>query len=420
MYDVSVYTDVHLSKSVNTALKELLQRYHELQDCEDGVLVHSKEGVVVHTNFQTIFRLKPRNELQAALHQHVMTHAVKAEQIVPGAFDSCLRILLNPTTVDANVAGHQNILSHPLPTLSELRRLVTKYVPHNVNAMISGMIVDALDLAGFAGKIIVERSSSGANLEHVSGYSFPLRPAIPVGLGVHIEPRILCVDGIIESVAEAHSLFEQIAESKQVCLLFVRGMNDEVKHTIKVNHDRGLMKVIPFIVRFDFDGINTLVDLATVSGNDVVSSHRGDLISAIKLHDHKTVDRVDVSQKGVVIYNRGTRASVARHVSTLSAKRDDVNEHLADLLEQRIRTLISNTVFLRIPDDMNFVITSQAIDYALRAVRSAIDYGISYDDEIPVPSIVKPVSEHYARKCIQALIDLAAAITLEDQTVRAS
>jgi hypothetical protein len=112
-----------------------------------------------------------------------------------------------------------------------------------------------------------------------------------------------------------------------------------------------------------------------------------------------------------MIYNKKTRFSVAKHVSTLSQKRFDVNEHLSDMLENRIRTLISNVVFLRIPDDMNFVITSQAIDYALRAVRSAIDYGIIYENDTPILSIVEPVVQYYLNKCIQSLSDLGAAIT---------
>jgi hypothetical protein len=189
------------------------------------------------------------------------------------------------------------------------------------------------------------------NVEHVTGYSFPLNVAIQSPDHDYIDPKVICIDGFIESVAEVNGLFEQIAESKQFCFLFVRGMSDEVKHTIKVNFDRGLMKIIPYVVRFDFDGINTLVDLATICGNDVISSHRGDLISAIKISEHKNVDRIDVSQKNVVIYNRSTRGSVARHVSNLSAKRFDVNPHLSDMLEQRIRTLVNNTVFLRIPND---------------------------------------------------------------------
>lgn len=409
---MNVYTHVHLADEVAEALKKLLKKYSDLQS-SPATLVSTVNGVLVHTNFQTIFKLKSLSALENALHHHIMAHAVKAETIVPGGFDNCLRILVDQKSDIAPTHIDQSILRYPLPNLSDLRKVIERYVQPNVPKHIAGMVVDAVDLAGFSGKIVIEKTGNKPSVEHVAGYSFSLNPAINVSHGTTIiEPRIVCIDGIIESVAEVHHLFEQVAESNQVCLLFVRGMADDVKHTIKVNFDRGKMKIVPFIVRFDFDGINTLVDIATVSGNDVVSSHRGDLISAVALHEHRSVERVDVANNSVIIFNRSTVGAVSVHLTNLLAKRSEANEHLVDMIDQRIKSLASNTVFIRLPDDMNYVVSSQAIDYALRAIKSSMSYGVTHDDQGRIePSIVKIVAEKFARSCYNSLHSLGATIT---------
>jgi hypothetical protein len=410
-----VYTTAHNETELVETLRDLTRKYAELTKCS-SVLTKTPEGTLVHTSLQAIFKLKTTTNLQALVHRHVMAHALKAELAVPGGFDDCLRRLIDSTTMDNHLPEQGTFLGHFSPFLCDLQRLVARYVPDSVKSWVPGLVVDALDLAGRGGKIIVEKTPlTRPHIEQSPGHTFVLRPLIPVGLGTHLGPRLVCVDGHIESVAEAHALFEQVASSKQTCLLFVRGMSDEVRHTIKVNHDRGTMSLIPFIVRFDFEGVNTLVDLAVVAGNDVVSSNRGDLIQAIKLSEHRTVDKVIVTGKNLTIFNPSTKASVASHVASLVSRRDQANEHTSDFFDARIRSMVPGTVTIRIPEGMNYVTISQAIDHSLRAVRSVMDHGLTYDENgEPIPAILSYVGTKFAGLCRDSMKSLGAAITSVD------
>lgn len=275
------------------------------------------------------------------------------------------------------------------------------------------MVEDALDLAGFSGKIIIERTQSMPHLEHVSGYTFKLKPMIEMPVKTILnDVRIVCLDGHLEDVSEAHHLFEQIAESQQPCALFVRELSNEVKHTIKVNYDRGTMRVIPFTVTFDLEQANTLADIATVAGNDVISRNHGAVISQIKLREHHVVDRIDITQNNVTVFNKRTRMSVAQHLRNLQIKREVTPLDLQYLLDGRIRSLISNTTILRIADDSSFTFRAQLIDFALRAVKSALDYGVERDEENRIqPASLEVIASAYARKLQDSLVDLGAIVT---------
>ena len=92
------------------------------------------------------------------------------------------------------------------------------------------------------------------------------------------DARIACIDGYVESVSELHLLLEELSEAKVPCFLFVRGMSEDVLHTIKTNNDRKTLMVFPYIVPFDLDSVNTIVDIAVSAGTDVLSNLKSDKI----------------------------------------------------------------------------------------------------------------------------------------------
>jgi hypothetical protein len=110
-----------------------------------------------------------------------------------------------------------------------------------------------------------------------------------------------------------------------------------------------------------------------------------------------------------VINNTSTHRRVKKHVTELRTRRvDEKIDDKGKLLDLRIKSLSPNHVVIRIPDDKDFVINSQAIDYALRAVRSVIDYGITKDD---MPVTTEIASQTHANRCIETLMGLGAYLT---------
>lgn len=271
------------------------------------------------------------------------------------------------------------------------------------------MLRAALDLCGFGGRIFVEKAvGSQPSVELITGFTFPLQPVYPVQAQL-TEPRVACIDGFIESVSEIHALLTSLVDSKSTALLFVRGLHDEVRHTLKVNHDRGILKVYPFIVPFDLEGINTLADLATLSNGDVTSSTKGQLISLLTVSDLPVIEKATVYNDRVVIVNKSSRQRVKSHINALKAKRDTYSdESLTRLIDLRIRSLSPNQVMIRLPDNERYAVDAQSIDQALRNVRSMVDHGTLNGK----PAAAQAAGVMHAIKCWETLASLGAIVKL--------
>ncbi len=273
------------------------------------------------------------------------------------------------------------------------------------------MFLCAISSAGFAGRIVVEKSRSDvSSIEIIKGYTFETSPSWHLTVKLD-KPRVICIDGFIESVSEIHHFLEASSEAKEPVLMFVRGLHDDVKNTLKVNFDRGSLVVIPIIVPFDLSGMNTLKDVSIACGCNLVSNLSGELISSITYSGLSSIDSASLYHNKVVLMNKKSRRSVAAHVKDLRSRRDDQNvDDVAKLLDNRIRSLSPNHVVIRLSDDKDFITKSQSIDYALRALRSLIDYGtISYEGKKQLTATVVASSIH-AKKCINMLSSVGAIL----------
>jgi len=139
-----------------------------------------------------------------------------------------------------------------------------------------------------------------------------------------------------------------------------------------------------------------------------VSSLKGDLISNIKFHEAPYVDQVSVFRGRTVVTHSLTHGRVAGHVVELRQRRQD--EQIDDkgkLLDKRIKSLSPNHVVIRLPDDKDFVTCSQAIDNALRSVKSAVDFGVTGDGD---PMATEMAARVHADRCVKTLLELGACL----------
>jgi hypothetical protein len=226
------------------------------------------------------------------------------------------------------------------------------------------------------------------------------------------KPRAFVIDGYVERVSEIHHLLEAISEAKEPVVMFVRGMSDDVLNTIRVNFNRGTLQLIPVIVKFDVEGINTVNDIAVVTGCDMVCSNKGDLISMIKYDKSPLLDCVIVYQDRVNIQCGHTSANVKAHVANLSSRRNasSVIDDVEKLYDKRIKTLSPKHVIIRIPDDKDYVISVQQIDRALRTIRSIVDYGIVRHDDHREIAMTQFAANVHVSKCVETLMSLGAIL----------
>lgn len=378
---------VHTQHDVVQAIASVIRVLdREAQRLGDRVLSADGTSLRLWPSLPALFGLRFASGLDASVAEVIMTHGLTAERIGPGSF---VRFL---TGLHRQFIGATGGQQHRRPTtLSErrswavkgdlVRRLVAQEAA-KAGDRVGAATVAAVDLAGFGGKVIVERTGSTVvSVELVRGYTFDVRQAMPLDVTL-ARPRVVCIDGFIESVSEVHHLLETAATLREPVALFVRGASDDVVHTLRVNYDRKTMVVVPIIVDFDLQGMNSLVDVAVVAGTDVVSSLKGELISCVDLGRAPTVDRIILFRNKATLTSSSTYHAVAAHVGRLRHRRaDEPTDDVCRLLDDRIRSLTPNHVVVRLPDDRDFVVASQAIDRALRTMRSVVDHGVTDDGE---------------------------------------
>ena len=92
--------------------------------------------------------------------------------------------------------------------------------------------------------------------------------------------RCFVIDGFIESVGEIHYLLEEASKTKENYIIFARNISEDVMSTISYNVQRETINVVPVVVGFDENTLNILNDISLCTNSDLVSSHKGDLISS--------------------------------------------------------------------------------------------------------------------------------------------
>lgn len=386
---------------------------------KDHVLVPRPGGLLVHTRLQTLFNMKFGSAIEQSIHEIIVNHAHAAERLGPGGFDTCIEKLLEklelakgsdqpiaPSITPRDLVGP----GAASPVQSDVDWVLAEHLA-GANPRTCAMLRQALDLAGFAGRIVVEKSPAGPSVELVRGYSFDQAPAWPVSVRFE-RPKVICIDGYIEAVSELHHLLEEVAESRESVLLFVRGMSDDVKHTLKVNYDRGSLRVLPVIVKFDVEGINAINDIAVATGAALVSSHLGDLISNVRLADASRIDEAIIHVNKVSVTNTRSRRAVEAQVAFLRQKRlTEKIEDVAHLFDVRIKALSPNHVVIRLSDDKDFVTAAQSIDYTLRAIKSLVDHGSIRVGGKQVLTVTAIAAEVHSSRCYTTLASLGAMIT---------
>lgn len=371
---------------VAAAIKKVQSLLRSVTTKGQLALTTSKDGLVFYTGLQTIEQLRPHDAVERAVFDTIVTHAYAAEKVGPGAFNECIQEL-------GVCSFEQDVGSTYVASLNSLCVTVMHGVQHaglgDIDWLIDSisdrkvrsLVKKALELAGFAGHVCIEKAvSSVSSVELTRGHVFTISPLFghPATFD---HPRVLCIDGYVETVSELHHVLHSASETHEPCLLFVRGLANDVKQTLKTNRDRGTLNVVPVIVPFDLEGLNTLNDVAVVSSTDIVSSNKGQLISNLRLEDAVVIDKALLQGNRVTLFNARSKHAVKVHLNNLRTKRSEQNvSDVTCLLDARIKSMLPNHTVVRLPDDKDFIVRSQSIDNALRSVRSLVDFGTVYVD----------------------------------------
>jgi hypothetical protein len=168
---------------------------------------------------------------------------------------------------------------------------------------------------------------------------------------------VIVIDGIIETVGEIHKILQYLNENKKAAVFFARGYSEEVIATLGVNAQRKTLDVVPVVVPYTPTHINTLNDIATVCGCDVISSLKGELISSIVIDEYEPVDMVKINSQNSVIINSKTKSQVDFHITHLTQQNLSAAEEeklpsaileKTKLIQARIQALTGRCVIIAI------------------------------------------------------------------------
>lgn len=371
-----------VSEDINVNYKNVLLAYLKALDSDLSVLDLSK--------------ISFKNKADKLVSELIQNYLIKLESISPGSAELFL-----------NLMNDKNIISSAptLFNLEDMKQLLRTYADEETCEIVS----ESLKLSGLFGKVVIGNHvpECTKDIMELSYGSFfhDMDSAIKIKNSKFLYPKVVVIDGYVESSSELHRLFEDANRLKETVFLFIRGISEDVKHTIKINNDRGSFCVVPIVSKYDIKSANILNDVAIVSGVDVVSSLKGQLISTIDISATSRVDSIVVNESGVLIENKRTNKYVDQHIHFLQCKVNNAGSDAEiDVISDRIKNLGSNRVTLYLKNDHDRLKRTFMIDQCLRAVKISSTYGVVKvkNKTYPFPSIKAAL--HYQQK-IKDLFD---------------
>jgi len=308
--------------------------------------------------------LKFKEKSIQSLYEILMSYALQAEVSCPSAGTNFLKIISGSSTKEVSFVKNKEDVLKEIQTSGYSKRVeqILQYV---------------LSISDENTKVTIKKSSnSNTYVEQTDGYSFLLKKLINTPYEMMNEVRVACIDGYVENVSELHHLLSDLSDKKASCILICRGMSEDVLHTIKVNNDRKTLFLVPLVCPFDVDNVNTIVDVATVSGTDVISTNKGELISSISFESLGRVETAQLSGGKLVLKNTRTKERVKDHVRHLKMMIEE-RKDIEIILSKRLRNLSSSCVEISLPDDLKYYSDSQQLDEGIRTIMSCIKN--SYD-----------------------------------------
>jgi hypothetical protein len=193
-----------------------------------------------------------------------------------------------------------------------------------------------------------------------------------------VDPKIVLLDGTIDSVGQVHRILEDSASQGTSYLVVCRGAAEDVLRTVSVNCARGTIKVSLLLSRLDDLTIGALEDTAAYTGSWVINAQCGESIST-------AFDRL-TSVKGRAWYEDGQLRiegdpdpGLERHLTRLRDEALSGDQSVSDFLNPRILGMSSARVELVLgtSDTRSSPTIVESLDSDMRSLAAALIRGVS-------------------------------------------
>ncbi len=317
----------------------------------------------------------------------LVLHWYVAESTAPDAGDLFCR-LVSGQKVDLNLS--RKILKSDLDALLDCEEKETLKLCY--------------DLIGVEGSIEII-SGKEDRIDVHDSYRFDMVSSIESKSYVRSSAKVMLIDGFVESVSEIHHILQKASEVKVPLLMFARGFSPDVLNTISVNALRKTVDILPFTIKLDLGQVNDFYDLSILTGAEVISNEKGQLISSAKFEDLPSVTYVRYSpgEKMLVMRNDSTRQHVVDHLRKLRAKLEETDAYNLNELTTRIRKMTSLVCMVSLKDDLSFQARKDSLKRCSRLVDHYSRFGVAQTNVGSFPKSSYDAAERHAKDALDQL-----------------
>jgi hypothetical protein len=365
-------------KTSEAARRDVSQLFLEIRDLVDGLergtlLINMNDSSYVASRSDCL-RITSQILAPGPLKNMLLKCMLDAESESAGGAFVFLKCLITRRSQDLRLKHENNRF-----TISDLENSLINFSDRR-SAKIA---IESVKRAGRDGKIVLDKAEAPKTEIIFGSQQCSWRPSQDFFSCLKSDrvsvnsPKLIFIDGIIESVAECHRIFQDSNESMTPYIIFARGFSGDVITTSAANVSRGTAHVIPVEVPYDEVGCNALADLATGFSTDVGSSLKGELISGIDLGSCPKIERATCYLRFTELESLDN--NMPRVVSHLSEKIKNCSSAEEDILRRRMSSLGAGTLTIRVGKDNKSLsgVSRDRIDFCIRHCVSAFKGGMS-------------------------------------------
>lgn len=218
---------------------------------------------------------------------------------------------------------------------------------------------DALKLCSSNASLSVESGAPLTRVEVVEGHSFPCQIPEVFQSSARLasrktlrDPRVLVIDGIVERMSELEGVIGECHVSRTPLVVFARGFDPDVQNTLGRNFTHVGLQAFPIVVPFDELGANLLNDISIVTGADLISSLKGELVTSRRWSDLRPVVSIELSEGRVTVINEASSRDVRLQRRSLREKRLRAVSQEIDIIDRRLKCLMGSGVSISLGSEM--------------------------------------------------------------------
>jgi hypothetical protein len=207
-------------------------------------------------------------------------------------------------------------------------------------------------------------------------------------------------------LGEIDGILCDATKEKVPLAIFARGFSSDVIHTLKVNMDRGTLDVLPISFGVDnIETVNSVADVARVIGTDIITPLKGDLISACRIHQLKSVQKIICYNGNITLINSPTEEDVKLHVNELIGRTNNSHLDVSKLLNDRVKSLSGVCVL---------ILLGSSLPFQKDILLNEIDMALYIMGKSAIPASLMPTVDTFSRKFINCVNSIDVAIVSDN------